>query len=73
MDWWSIATGVFIVISAIVSIRWIAVKRFLKETAEALTCVSLAIEDDEITEEEAHQIVSEWLDVIEAAKDIAGK
>jgi len=73
MDWWSIATGVFIVISAIVSIRWIAVKNFLKETAEALTCVSLAIEDDEITEEEAHQIVSEWLDVIEAAKDIAGK
>ncbi len=79
MDWEvllpSILSAVLAVIGFFAKIKFNKVKKLMVEFAEAFVVTSSAIEDDEVTMEEAIEMVAEWRDVINAACDItrAGK
>lgn len=73
MDAWHIAFIVVTVFSIVAGTRWRHFKALLKELAEAMTAVSDAVEDDDITKPEMKKIAKEWGDVIVAAKKLIGK
>jgi hypothetical protein len=70
---WEIVSGLFGLGIILLGIRWQYTKALLKDTAEALTTISQAVEDNKITKEEAQSIVKELKDVVESAKKVVGK
>lgn len=68
-DWsWIPPVAIFVIAGA--WWRWRKVKRLLKESAEVLTVLSNAIEDDQLTPEELRGIAEEFADVVIAAQDL---
>ncbi len=61
-----------VVVSVLVVIwrKWSKTKRLLKELAEALTALSIALEDDNVTKEEVALLAQHFADAIEAAIDL---
>ena len=66
-DWEIVKYGVGLVITG-ASIyfggKWKKAKKLLKDTAELLTAISNAVEDDTITKEEIQRIIKEAEDII---------
>ena len=69
-NWYVVVSGVLGFLSfigGIISVKYVAVKKLLKDLAGALTEVSEAIEDDNVTQEEERGIVAAWRSVIWSA------
>jgi len=63
---------VLAMIAALFYAKWQQVKKLLAEVAQALTVTSKALEDDNVTDAERNQILTEWADVIRAARGLFG-
>jgi|GEM_PF-4889372 urease gamma subunit len=61
--------GISLLTAAGFAAKWRKAKRLLKESAELLTAISNAVEDDEITKEEVREIIKEGKDIIDALKN----
>ncbi|MBA7694944.1 hypothetical protein ES703_103560 [subsurface metagenome] len=64
---------VMTVMTIVAGTRWAHFKNLLKELAEAMTAVSDAVEDDDITKPEMKKMTKEWGEVIAAAKKLIGR
>ena len=73
MDFWMILGIVMTVMTIVAGTRWAHFKNLLKELAEAMTAVSDAVEDDDITKPEMKKMTKEWGEVIAAAKKLIGR
>jgi hypothetical protein len=73
MDWTEIVGLILLGLSIFLGIRWQKAKNVLRETSEALACISDAVEDDKVTKEEAQKILAECKDVVIAAKELVSK
>jgi len=75
-DYIAIALPIVAVILVVVTTfwtKWANTKALLKELAEALTALSEAIADNDITQKEIDKLLSEFKDVIKAAAKLVGK
>ncbi len=61
---------VLLLVSLYLGTRWKRAKRVLEEVAEALTTLSDAVKDNDVSEEELRDVVDEFKDVIEAARGV---
>ena len=70
MDWWVIVSYVVgilgVVLGAIFSLKWGQAVTFLKELGDAFTKTGVALEDKNLTQEEATALLKEWREVVEA-------
>ena len=73
MDWEYIVMLVLAVLGGAFVVKWGQVKSLIKEVAEALSVLSEAIEDDNLTREELKKITDEFQDVILAALKLGKK
>ena len=73
MEWEVIVSGVLVVLSVVLAFRLSNAKSVLKELAEALTTLSDALDDNEITLLELQAIRREVYDVILAGKKLIGR
>ena len=75
-DYIAIALPIVAVILVVVTTfwtKWANTKALLKELAEALTALSEAIADNDVTQKEIDKLLSEFKDVIKAAAKLVGK
>ena len=70
MDFFQIAFIVMTVVAIVGGARWRYFKVVVKEAAEAMGIVSVAIEDDSITRDECSSIAKEFADVLSAGKKL---
>ena len=70
---WEIVSGVLVLIGIVLTVKWQVTKLLLKDTAEVLTCISDALEDNHITKEEAQAILRECSEVVADAKKLIGR
>ena len=73
IHWDVVVSGVLLILSAVLAFRVSKAKKLLKELAGALTTLSDAIADDNVSGEELISIRAEFMHVILAAKDLIGK
>ncbi len=69
-NWYAIISIVLFILTIFSGIKWVQAKRCLEELAEALTSTSNALADDKITDDERKRLLTEWADVIVAARDL---
>ena len=73
IPWDMVISGALLILSAILAFRVSKAKKLLKELAEALTTLSDAIADDNVSVEECKSIRAEFIHVILAARDLLGR
>ena len=73
MEWSVIVSAILVVLSVVLSVKVKQLKTLGKELAEAITTVSAAVEDDNVTKAECLAIVKEWKDVIAAARTLINR
>jgi len=73
VNWIEIIGLVLLVISVLFGAKWRQAKGLLKEVAEALTGLSDAVADDKITEAEQRQLLKDFAEVIEAARNLINR
>lgn len=77
MEWWQILSYVVgiagIACGAVFYTKWNQFVKLLLELGEAFTKTGKALEDKEVTEEEALALLKEWHDVYLAIKALAPK
>ncbi len=65
--------GIVIAVLGVVWVKWTKGKKLLKELAEALTILSAAVEDDQVTQEEIDKLIEEFKEVVVAAGELVSK
>ena len=76
MQYIEIFLGILVILVALLGFvwgKWTKAKTCLKETAEALTTLSEAIEDNDLTKEELQSITKEFQDVITSAMELLSR
>ena len=68
MDIWQIVSLAMGILAVVLGVCWVQIKVLLKQASEALTAVLEALEDDEVSRDEAKRIAEEWTDVVIAAR-----
>uniref|UniRef100_A0A6H1ZNB3 Uncharacterized protein n=1 Tax=viral metagenome TaxID=1070528 RepID=A0A6H1ZNB3_9ZZZZ len=73
MEWAEILSVVLGLLTVFVGIQWVAVKSLFRATANLLTTVSDAVEDDQLTREEVKEIAATATELLKAFQGIRGK
>lgn len=60
MDIWQILSLALGILAMVLGVRWAQIKALLKQVSEALTAMSEALEDDEVSKDEARKLAKEW-------------
>jgi len=72
-DWWIIGTAIAGVVAIIFGAKWSQAVKVLREIGDAMTKTADALEDKNITKQEALDLLKEWMDVVSAVRKLIGK
>lgn len=73
MDWWIIGAAIAGVVAVVLGVKWVQAVKVLREIGEAFTKTADAMEDKNLTKQEAVELLKEWLDVVSAIRTLVRK